>query len=179
MRSLGDGGGPELPGTGCVTGNTVLQQEAQEKHQRHHHVAHGVEDDGPLRVAETRHVDEEGEEGEEGGGQTDDGHHPDEVAGERQLLPREVHVGTRRRAVAHAHEGVAQLRLHLQLPRTPEAVVALDGRRGHRHVRGGQEVHQAGVGLVAVWKPGRQKGFSCNKQDGTASPASCSRTSCF
>lgn len=160
MRALGDGGRPELPGTSRVAGNSVLQQEAQEKDQRHHHVADGVEDDGPLRVAEARHVDEEGEEGEEGGGQADDGHHPDEVAGERQLLPREVHVGTRRRAVAHPQEGVAQLRLHLQLPRTPEAVVALHARRGLGRVRGGQEVNEAGVGLVAVWKPAPHQEFT-------------------
>lgn len=159
MGPLGDGRSPELPGTGCVTGNSVLQQEPQEEHQRHHHVADGVEDDGTLRVAEARHVDEEGQEGEEGGGQADDGHHSDEVAGERQLLPREVHVGTRRGAVAHPHEGVAELRLDLQLPRAPEAVVPLDGHGGLRHGRGGQEVEEAGVGLLAVGKPEAEHGF--------------------
>lgn len=127
MGALGHCGSPEPPGTRRITGDFVLHQEAQEEHEGHHHVAHGVEDNGALRVAEARHVNEEGQEGEEGGGQTDDGHHPDEVAGERQLLASEVHVGTRGRAVADPHEGVTELGVDFQFTGTPEAVVPLDG----------------------------------------------------
>lgn len=130
MGALGHGGGPEPAGTGCVTGHVVLQQEAQEEHQGHHHVAHRVEDDGALRVTEARHVDEEGEEGEEGGGQTDDGHHPDEIAGERQLLACKVHVGAGGGAVSDPQEGVAQLGVDFEFSGTPEAVVPLDGDGG-------------------------------------------------
>ena len=121
---------PEPPGNRGVTGHSVLQQEPQEEDQRHHHVADGVEYNRALRVAEARHVDEERQESEEGGGEADDGHHADEVAGERQLLAGEVHVGTRRRAVADPHEGVAELRVDFELSRTPEAVVSLDGDGG-------------------------------------------------
>lgn len=109
VGALGHCGGSELPGTRRVAGNFVLQQETQKEDQGDHHVAHGVEDDGSLRVTEARHVDQEGQEREEGGRQADDGHHADEVTGERQLLPGEVHVGTRGGAVSHPHEGVAEL----------------------------------------------------------------------
>lgn len=153
MGALSHGRSPKPPRTSCITGNFVLQQEPQEEHQGHHHVAHGVKYNRALRVAESRHVDEERQEGEERGREADDGHDSDEVAGECQLFMCEVHVGTRRRAVSHPHEGVAELGADLELAGTPEAVVPLDrdGRLGR--VRAGQEVHGAGVGLVAVWEP--------------------------
>lgn len=157
MGALGHRGSPKPPRTRCVTGHFVLQQKPQEEHQGHHHVAHSVEYDRTLRVAEARHVDEESEEGEEGGGQTNDGHHPDEVTGEHQLLPCEVHVGTGGRAVTHPHEGVAQLRVDFEFSGTPEAVVPLDGDGRFSRVRAGQEVYRTRVGLVTVWEPVRRR----------------------
>ena len=52
VGSLRDRGGTEVSGAGGVARHPVLQQEAQEEDQRHHDVAHGVEDDGSLWVPE-------------------------------------------------------------------------------------------------------------------------------
>lgn len=127
MGALSHRRGPEPPGTRCVTGNFVLQQEAKEEDQRHHHVAHGVKYDGTLRIAESRHVNEKSQEGEEGGRQTDNGHHPDKITSKRQLFTREIHIRTGGGAVPDPHEGVAELWVNFEFPGTPEAVVPLDG----------------------------------------------------
>lgn len=87
-------------GTGCI----VPQQETDEVYERHKAVADGVEDYGPLRVAETLDVDEESEEGEERGTQADDGAHADEVLGKFNVVGFEVHVGARRSTVLGAEE---------------------------------------------------------------------------
>lgn len=103
------------------------------------------------------HVDEERQEGEERRRQADDGDDAHEVADEGELLLAEEHGGTGGGAVLLAHERVAQVRLHLELPGTPEAVVSLDG---HGRLVGGVgdplQVHWAGVGLVTVWEPGEE-----------------------
>lgn len=41
----------EVGRTGCITCNSVLQQEAQKENQWHHDVTHSVKDDWPLRVS--------------------------------------------------------------------------------------------------------------------------------
>lgn len=115
------GGG--LGGRGA--GRVVAQQEAQEVHEGHEAVADGVEDDGPLRVAEALDVDEEGEEGKERGGQADDGAHADEGLGKVDVMGLEVHVGAGRGAVLGAQEGRALARFGLQLQGAPEAEVPL------------------------------------------------------
>ena len=60
-----------LAAAALVAGNVVADSEAD--HQRHgDHGEAGAEiDDGPLRVGEARHVDEEGEEGEGATSQAD------------------------------------------------------------------------------------------------------------
>lgn len=86
------------------TSSIVPQQEPQEIYERDKAVADGVEDNGAFGVAETFHVDEEGEEGEERGAQADDRAHADEALGEIDVVGFEVHVGTRRSAVLGAQE---------------------------------------------------------------------------
>lgn len=83
-------------------GRVVPQQEADEVDERDEAVADGVEDYGPLGVAETFHIDEEREEGEECGAQADDGAHADEALGKVDVVGFEVHVGARRSAVLGA-----------------------------------------------------------------------------
>ncbi len=158
MRALSHCGRLVLAGIGCVTRHTILQQKAQEKHQRNHHVADGVEDDGPLRVAEACDVDEEGEEGEECGGEADDGDDANEVAGEGELVAPEVHVVTGRGAVAHTEKRVAELGLHFQLTGAPEAIVTLNGHG--RQVSGvlvHQQIYSTRVRLITVWKPAAKR----------------------
>ncbi len=158
MRALSHCGRFVLAGIGCVTCHTILQQKAQEKHQRNHHVADGVEDDGPLRVAEACDVDEEGEEGEECGGEADDGDDANEVAGEGELVAPEVHVVTGRGAVAHTEKRVAELGLHFQLTGAPEAIVTLNGYG--RLVSGvlvHQQIYSTRVRLLTVWKPAAKR----------------------
>lgn len=169
MGALSHRWSPEPPRTGGITGNIVLQQEPQEEHQGHHHVAHGVKYNGALRVAESRHVNEKGQEGEEGGRQADNGHHADKVAGKCQLLPREVHVGTGGRAVADPHEGVAKLGVDLEFARAPEAVVPLHGDGGLCGVGDGQEVGGTGIRLVAVREPGWRRDMVTSGRGGNFS----------
>lgn len=159
MGALSYGRRSVVGGAGGVARHPVLEQKAQEENQRHHDVAHSVEDDWPLRVAEPEagtkhqnevemgteryssallcwmhqalvtpgHVDEERQEGEERRRQADDGDDAHKVADEGQLLLAEEHGGARGGAVLLAHERVAQVRVHLELSGTPEAVVSLDG----------------------------------------------------
>lgn len=51
MRALCDGGSSELCRADCIACNSVLQKETKEEAQRHHDVAHSVEDDWPLRIS--------------------------------------------------------------------------------------------------------------------------------
>lgn len=104
------------------------------------------------------HVDEKRQEGEERCRKADDGDDAHGVADEGQLLLAEEHRGARGRAVLLAHEGVAQVWVHLELPRAPEAKVSLHGRgRLVAGVGAPEQVLGTGVGLIAVWEPGSNK----------------------
>lgn len=72
-------------------------------------------------------VNEERQKGEECCRQADDGDDAYEVADEGQLLLAEEHGGAGGGTVLLAHECVAQVRVNLELSRTPEAVVPLHG----------------------------------------------------
>lgn len=103
-------------------------------------------------------IDEKRQEGEERCGETDNRHDSYEVAHEVQLFLVEEHGGARARAVLLAHEGVTEVRFHLELPRAPEAV--LSGHRQGRLVCGVRvclQVLDTGIGLVTIWEPGKSQ----------------------
>ena len=92
----------------------VAEREADDVRRRHHEVAAGEEDDGPLGVLKPRRVDEEGEDGEERGGGANDGPKQDPIPQDALLFVTEKHAMTRGGAAGRGVTAPVR-RTHVQL----------------------------------------------------------------